>query len=148
MRYFLGIMIILFLWACQDVKRPEKPDDLISKEKMVDILTDSYLMNAARSINSRIINERGIKLDSTLYKKYNIDSLQFARSNAYYTSDLNGYTSMFNQVEQRLIQFEKEHDSIKLANTKKAEAEIEAKAKKDSMEVETGLIDPVETDAN
>lgn len=36
----LSFLSILFLLSCQDVKKPVKPANLISKEKMVDILSD------------------------------------------------------------------------------------------------------------
>jgi hypothetical protein len=88
--------------ACQHVERPEKPDDLIAKDKMVDILTDIYISNAAKSVNNKVIRQKGLKLDSLIYAKYNIDSVQFVRSHAYYNADLNGYNEIFKNIEERL----------------------------------------------
>ncbi|WP_157809551.1 DUF4296 domain-containing protein [Ulvibacter sp. MAR_2010_11] len=136
--------MLFLLGACQDVKRPEKPDDLIPKEKMVDIFTDAYMMNAARSINLKVLNDNGIKLDSVLYTKYGIDSLQFARSDAYYTSNLNGYIAIFDEVEARLTLLKSEKDSLQLAGTEKIEAAI----KKDSAKAAQGLIEPAQSDSN
>ena len=85
----------LCLWGCQDVKRPEKPKNLIPEDKMVDILTETYLINAARSFDKLTILHNKIKLDSFVYRKFEIDSLQFAASNAFYTSDLNTYNALF-----------------------------------------------------
>lgn len=142
MRY-LNIIIVILLLGCQDVKRPELPDDLIPKDKIVDIYTESYLMNSARSINLKVIMKNGIYLDSTIYKKYSIDSLQFATSNAYYTANLNEYLALFEDVQDRLLQLESKKDSIELSEVLKAEAEI----KKDSVEIQSGIIDPVKTDS-
>ena len=142
MRY-LTILIVILLLGCQDVKRPELPDDLIPKDKIVDIYTDSYLMNSARSINLKVITDNGVYLDSTIYKKYNIDSLQFAKSNAYYTANLNEYIALFEDVQNRLLQLENKKDSTDLSEIKKAEAEI----MKDSVSINSGLIDPVKTDS-
>jgi hypothetical protein len=130
--------------GCQDVKRPDRPDDLIPRDKMVDIFTEAYVMNAARSINLKVINEYGVALDSTFYAKYDIDSLQFVKSNAFYTANLNQYLSLFEEVEQRLLQLEVKKDSVDLFKIKQAEAAL----KKDSLKIQSGLVDPVETDAN
>jgi hypothetical protein len=142
MRY-LNILIVILLLGCQDVKRPELPDDLIPKDKIVDIYADSYLMNSARSINLKVITDNGVYLDSTIYKKYNIDSLQFAKSNAYYTANLNEYIALFEEVQNRLLQLENKKDSTDLSEIIKAEAEI----MKDSVSINSGLIDPVKTDS-
>lgn len=142
MRY-LNILIVILLLGCQDVKRPELPNDLIPKDKIVDIYADSYLMNSARSINLKVITDNGVYLDSTIYKKYNIDSLQFAKSNAYYTANLNEYIALFEEVQNRLLQLENKKDSTDLSEIIKAEAEI----MKDSVRINSGLIDPVKTDS-
>jgi hypothetical protein len=134
---------VILLLGCQDVKRPELPDDLIPKDKIVDIYADSYLMNSARSINLKVITDNGVYLDSTIYKKYNIDSLQFAKSNAYYTANLNEYIALFEEVQNRLLQLENKKDSTDLSEIIKAEAEI----MKDSVRINSGLIDPVKTDS-
>ncbi|WP_290625240.1 DUF4296 domain-containing protein [Altibacter sp.] len=129
--------------ACQDVKRPERPDDLISEEKMVDIFVDAYLMNAARSISVQTINESGIKLDSVLYKKYAIDSLQFVKSNAYYTSNLNGYIELFTKVETKLHAIKEQKDSVQKAFQK----EQGFQQKIDSVKQEQKLVQPVASDS-
>lgn len=138
-RYFI---LALLLFGCQDVKRPELPTDLIPKEMIIDIYTDSYLMNSARSINLKIITDNGINLDSTIYKKYNIDSLQFAKSNAWYSADLNEYLSIFEEVQERLVQLEVKKDSTDLMEVLKAESEIMIDSTTNS-----GLIEPVKTDS-
>jgi len=100
-------------------------------------------MNSARSINLKVITDNGVYLDSTIYKKYNIDSLQFAKSNAYYTANLNEYIALFEEVQNRLLQLENKKDSTDLSEIIKAEAEI----MKDSVRINSGLIDPVKTDS-
>jgi hypothetical protein len=99
-------------FGCQNVQQPEKPENLISKDKMIDILTETYMANAARSINNRAINEKGIKMDSLIYKNFGIDSLQFFRSNAYYASDVNSYMEIVQKVETRLTAMQQKMDSI------------------------------------
>ena len=131
MRNILTVIIIFFLWSCQDVKRPEIPADLIPEEQMVDILTEVYLVNAARSFDNRTIMDNKMKLDSFIYKKFDIDSLQFVRSNAYYTSNLATYDKLFLKVQERMQAIKKNVDSLMLVRVK----EMEEQRIKDSISV-------------
>ena len=151
MRIVLSVILTLLFLGCQEVKRPEQPENLIPKEKMVEILTDAYIGNAAKSINNRMLKTKGIYLDSVLYKKFGIDSVQFVQSNAFYTSDLNLYAELLSSVEERLElrkaiadslydiekkALEKKRDSLKGKDSTKVK-----KAKKDSEGI---LTDPVQ----
>lgn len=111
--WVLIFVLILSILGCQNVERPEKPKNLISKEKMVDVLTEAYLANAARSVNNQAIIDKGIKVDSLIFKKFEVDSVQFAKSNDYYAADINMYLDIFQKVEARLVAMEKKLDSIR-----------------------------------
>ena len=125
MRTYSYIVLCGFLfWGCQEVTRPERPDNLIDSETMVGILVDAYLGNAARSNNNRVLREHGIQIDSILYAKYGIDSLQMASSTAYYEAEINSYLAIMDQVESRLSLLKKELDSLDLVD---AEQQREAK---------------------
>ena len=109
---------LIFIFAlsfigCQNVEQPEKPKNLISKDKMVDLLTEAYLANAARSVNNQSIIDKGIKMDSLIYKNFGVDSLQFANSNAYYAAEVNTYMEIFQKVEARLAAMQQKMDSIR-----------------------------------
>lgn len=106
------LLIALMISNCQEVQKPEKPENLLSKEMMVDILTDCYINNAARNINFVKFKDSKIKLDSMIYRKHNIDSLQFAQSNAYYSLEFNTYSYILSQVEVRLLEIQKRTDNI------------------------------------
>jgi hypothetical protein len=108
----LSFISVLFLFSCQDVKRPEKPANLISKEKMIDILSDVYISNASRNVNNKLIKKMNLKLDSLIYAKYEIDSLQFVESNTYYSADLKIYSNLLTDVQNRLKVLQKEKDSL------------------------------------
>lgn len=108
----LCIIFALGFFGCQDVNQPEKPKNLIAKDKMIDILMETYMDNAARSIDNKSIMENGIKMDSMVYKNFGIDSLQFAKSNAYYAADVNAYMEIVQEVEARLNGMQKNMDSI------------------------------------
>ena len=111
-KYIVSFIVIFVFSGCQDVVKPEKPEDLIAEDTMVSILTESYLINAARSFDFKTLRDKGIKLDSFIYKKFNVDSVQFAESNAYYTADLNRYNKIFVRVEEQLLQIQKRVDSL------------------------------------
>ena len=114
MKHWVPIFVlILSILGCQNVERPEKPKNLISKEKMVDVLTEAYLANAARSVNNQAIIDKGIQVDSLIFKKFEVDSVQFAKSNDYYAADINMYLDIFQKVEARLVAMEKKLDSIR-----------------------------------
>ncbi|RZP15290.1 MAG: DUF4296 domain-containing protein, partial [Flavobacteriales bacterium] len=88
MRLTCLIFFMIYFISCQDVQKPEIPTNLISQEDMVGILTDVYVSNAARNINNKLLRNKNIKLDSVIFIKYKVDSLQFALSNDYYSSNL------------------------------------------------------------
>lgn len=117
--FLIALGICLFVMACQDVKRPQIPANLITQDAMVLVLVDAYTINAARSIDNRIIVNNGVLLDSILYSKHGIDSLQFAQSNAYYASDLEAYKKIFLKVEAQL-QLEKIKKDTLYAQYKRA----------------------------
>ena len=134
----LLLLIIILISNCQDVKKPGIPENLISKEKMVDILTDCYINNAARSINFVKIKDSKMKLDSMIYRKYNIDSVQFAQSNAYYSLEFNIYSDILSQVEVRLLEIQKRTDSI-----------VKKENKSDSAKTDSNLlIESIDTNPN
>lgn len=94
----LGLIVLLFGCNSNSI---EKPDNLIDKDKMVDILYDISLLEAIKTqnISGGITPEMG---NDFIYKKYKIDSLQFVKSNKYYASDIEGYKKMFEKVKERL----------------------------------------------
>lgn len=93
----------------------EKPNNLIGKDKMVDILYDISLLEAIKNqnINGGLSSKAG---NSYIYKKYKIDSLQFVKSNKYYAANIEEYKKMVEQVKARLT-----------TETAKIEAEMKKK---------------------
>lgn len=128
MRYFSKIIVLLLILAgCQNVKYPEKPENLLSKEKMVQMLADAYIGNASRSksYNNRILRTNGVHLDSILYKKHQVDSLTFVKSNAYYASNLVIYTEIMTEVEKLLLTKKVSVDSILKLQKKRSSPKID-----------------------
>lgn len=116
----------------------EKPENLISREKMIDILNDLALVNAAKTTNPAILIENGIDPTTYIFTKYAIDSLQFVESDRYYASIPEEHEKIYRAVEARLEteknrieKLRKIKDSIKAIEMKAANKK--AKIVKDSL---------------
>lgn len=80
----------------------KKPNRLIEKNVMVDIMYDLTILEAIRYQNPTSLETYQINPTEYIYKKYKIDSLQFAQNNAYYASDYTEYRNMFDEISKRL----------------------------------------------
>ena len=78
------------------------PVNLISEDKMIEILYDMSLISVSKGINKRIIENNGMKPKKYILKKHNIDSTQFVASNEYYSKDLETYLSIYEEVLKKL----------------------------------------------
>ncbi|MGA1227521.1 MAG: DUF4296 domain-containing protein [Tamlana sp.] len=130
--YFLSI--VLLITACNRIKGPDKPKNLISKEKMVDILIDTRLIASASSVNKRIMMDNGVDIKAYVFKKYNIDSLQFALSNEYYAFRVKDYKEIYDKVEDSLEELKTKFKELEAnewkEKTKREEDSIKALSKK------------------
>lgn len=92
---------LLFLAACRkDIM--DKPENLIPRKKMVDIMYDMAVLSATKSVQQDILIENNIFPETYLYEKYQIDSLQLVESKVYYASRPDVYLKIFKEVEGRL----------------------------------------------
>jgi hypothetical protein len=127
------IVILIFLIACKK-EAVEKPDRLIDKEDMVNIMYDLALLNvikyqyAAKLDNKYDKNELGY-----VYTKYNIDSAQFVQSNSYYAADYKGYKVMFDEIALKVDSNAKLLDSLIKLEAKKLPKKKKNTIKKDSL---------------
>ena len=78
------------------------PVNLISEDKMIEILYDMSLISVSKGINKRIIENNGMKPKKYILNKHNIDSIQFVASNQYYSKDLETYLSIYEEVLKKL----------------------------------------------
>jgi hypothetical protein len=101
-RVIVLIGIVFVATACNKLKGPEKPKNLISKNKMVNILIDAKLITSSSSKNKLIMRDSSLNLDTYIYEKYNIDSLQFALSNNYYAFHIEDYEEIYTKTTDSL----------------------------------------------
>jgi len=94
------ILIVLFA-SCRSNTIYEEPIDLIPKDSMMMLLKDLYLATAAKNIKNKR-QQRKVSYITLVYNKYNIDSLRFNTSNLYYTSKIDIYEPMLNEITELL----------------------------------------------
>ena len=100
------LIIFLFLGCSNNV-----PDNLISKEKMENIIFDIMILNASSGFDLKIDNN--LLSDELIYKKHNIDSLQFFESELYYSKNPRDHYEIYAKVKIRIL---KSIDSLKNIN--------------------------------
>ncbi|MFI2741326.1 DUF4296 domain-containing protein [Zhouia sp. PK063] len=125
----LFIMAVL-VFACKESGVIERPDDLIEKQKMEDVLYQIAILNAAKSIPLNNLENEKIELAPYVYQQFGIDSLQFAKSSVYYASHPDTDLEIYQNVEKRLQAYK---DKIKEENdieTKKRDSLFKAKNRK------------------
>lgn len=125
MKNFVFIILVLSLSVSCKKELVKKPAKLIEKEKMMNIIYDLTLLESIKYQQPLSLDSVESNPKKFIFKKYKVDSLQFAKSNIYYASDYDGYKEMFDQINARLEK-EKKNNELKL----KAEEKKAAKANK------------------
>lgn len=98
----LTIILVIFMISCQN-NGVKKPDNLIEKNQMVEILYDVSLLEAIKSqgINGGVSNA---EINRFIKEKYGVDSTQFVQNNRYYAADVVAYKKMFEKIKSRVEQ--------------------------------------------
>lgn len=109
MKTLYSIFILLLLIGCEDKIAYKKPEGLIDKAKMTDLLFDMHLAIGTSNIQN-IHLEKNRNYMSLVYDKYGIDSVQFAASNLYYTSHIQEYEDIFEEVDRRLEMLKNQYE--------------------------------------
>ena len=104
------VVFFLLVIACSSTDKPKKPNNLISENQMSEVLYDLYIINAAKGVNRKLLETNGFIPEAYVLTKYNIDSIQFVESNAYYAFDTDVYKVIVDRVKDRL---EKEKEEFK-----------------------------------
>lgn len=128
MKKILFCITIVLLASCSNSIEVEKPENLIEEETMENILYDLALLQALKGHSPKEMKKNGVDAKTYIYQKYKIDSLQFVKSNRYYSADVQNYMTMFGKVIERLEEEKKAAKEIV-----KKENEAMKKKKKDSI---------------
>jgi len=118
LKNLLFLLIGLTVVSCQE-RKVEKPEELIDEETMIAIFYDLSVLEAIKTNNPIALEQNQINPYTYIYKKYNVDSLQFVENNLYYATDLKAYKKMYEKVELQLTEQKALADSA-VAKAKKS----------------------------
>lgn len=116
MRLSFILIILLSLSSCDSTEpgavKPEKPDNLLEKKKVLSILADIHIAEAAVSQKGSTLGEARIeryqKYEYNILKNHGVDSSAYFGSFRYYTADVQEAEKMFNSLIDTLL-LRKEH---------------------------------------
>ena len=142
------IIILCLVFSCNNTlnQNNKPPENLISKEKMVDIIYDMTLINVAKGVNKSILENNGIIPEQYLFNKHSIDSMLFAKSNEYYSYDLKTYQTIYDNVKIKLEKNKKIiSDSIEILKqiSGKMSKKLIKESKKNKILIDTIKIDSI-----
>lgn len=126
-KLLLLLTILVGFMSCKE-EVIHKPDNLIARDKMIDVMYDLSILDAIKYQNPASIDTFKINPSQYIYKKYKIDSLQFAQSNTYYASNYIDYKEMYDELIQRI-----EAKKTVLDSLVKREEKKQVKLKADSL---------------
>lgn len=93
--------LLLCLFACRK-ELVEKPNDLIEKQKMIEILYDISMLYASKGVNTGQVDFKKVPIEDFIYKQYGVDSTQVANSTIYYSSKPDEYLKMYQVINKRM----------------------------------------------
>lgn len=132
MKKGISLLAILALLGCKE-DLVKKPEHLIEKSKMMDIMYDLALLEAVKYQNPTVLDSNQIRPKQFIYKKYKIDSLQLAQNNIYYAADYKNYKIMFESVVKRIANEKKRVNSVIKLEEKKDKIRIDKLKKKSQL---------------
>ncbi|QWX83238.1 DUF4296 domain-containing protein [Cellulophaga sp. HaHaR_3_176] len=111
------LLVLILLTSCaEDII--EKPENLISRDKMVTIFYDLAIVTAAKNTSDVVLKNNNIESMNYIFTKHDIDSIQFVKSDAYYASKTAVYKEIYQDVEARLKKVKAERGEQKVAKKK------------------------------
>ncbi|MGY3054331.1 hypothetical protein ACVWYG_002538 [Pedobacter sp. UYEF25] len=134
-KIFLALLLSIFWLACSNsvpngIIKPDKMENVIYDVHVVDgYISNIYPEDSAKKVASRYYNG--------IYKKFDIDSVQFTESLAYYSEKPVQLEKMYKRISTRLKaqkRYMDQRDSIALKKALKADSiKLKLQAKKDSI---------------
>lgn len=97
----LLLTLLVGFISCKD-EAVNRPDNLIAKDKMIDVMYDLSILEAMKYQNLASLDTYKVNPSQYIFKKYKIDSVQFAHSNIYYASNYTNYKEMYDDVIKRI----------------------------------------------
>ena len=111
-KIYLCIAVVFLTLSCQNTNRVEKPEKLLSKSEMKDLVYDMVLLDAAVSVDKNRLEKLDVKMLEFLSKKYDIDSAELKQNIQYYNMRFNENIDIYEKVKDSISRLEKAYDSI------------------------------------
>ena len=124
-----SFLLILTLCVSCNKNTYEAPENLIEEDQMVEVLSEFMLLNAAKGINKKILEQHIEDPSQYIFDQFNIDSLQFVNSNTYYANNNEVYASIYKGLEQKLESDKKAMELLVEAEKKKNDSIKKSKIK-------------------
>ncbi len=102
MKKTLFFLVLISVFVCCKNEVIKKPKNLIEKDVMINIMYDISILEAIKYQHLTASENYTINPTDYIFKKYKIDSTQFAKSNSYYASDYKEYKKMYKTINDRL----------------------------------------------
>ena len=106
MRNLIFILLILFVPVGCDLSN-KKPDNLIVKEQMENIIFDILILNGINA--NSLMSKMEVIGDEFIFDRYSVDSIQFYESEIYYSKRPRDHFEIYSNVKRRIL---KTMDSI------------------------------------
>ena len=119
MRKKVILLACLICLGCAPQNSVEPPEQLISPEKMEDVLYDLSLIKALKNTNFQTEESKSILTPDYLFKKHNIDSLQWEENLRYYSKNPKQFLLIYKNVQERYPQVLDSIDTLLLRENKK-----------------------------
>lgn len=134
LKHFIIILILgVLVSGCENIEKPKKPDNLIPKAQMTELLYDVYVVNSAKGVNRKTLELNGIIPQNYILTKHNIDSIQFAESNTYYSFNIEDYKRIVDDVKARLEKEKKEYEDLREEENEAINAQKDSVKKKNRL---------------
>ncbi len=118
-KFRIVTLVILMGWIGTSCEKPvvEKPKDLVSKDKMIDMLTDIHISESMYQTRRYTSQDMRKITEADLYysvlKKYEVADSTFERSLIYYSSLPKEYERIYSRVLNKLNEMEQEINNQK-----------------------------------
>ena len=101
MKKCIFICVVLIGVSC-NTNPVSKPQNDLGRAKMVEILHDIAVLQAAEVYNAEKLIKGNVNTTTYIFEKYGIDSLTFVQNQRYYTSNPNEYKKIYDAIIKKV----------------------------------------------
>ena len=102
----MAALSLMLLAACSNKQKVEKPDVMLTEQQMIDVLTDSYLieaeLNQKKSVGEDVVLMQKVYYDQ-VFEHYGITDSIFEDNMHYYSLDLTTLERIMDSVMNRFL---------------------------------------------